>query len=185
MTKAPAATVSELEVYVAPGLSVELLGAADAGADAFSWRQVAGDPVSITGADAAAASLSAPDRVSRLVFAFKARRDGLWSAPAFKAVNVWAREGFALPVADAGPDGKTPLKASTQLDGSTSAVDPRRTITYLWEQTGGDGVTLSDSAAAKPTFTAPASANTLTFMLSVYDGVVWSAPDTVVVRVGM
>ena len=73
------------------------------------------------------------------------------------------------------------------LDGSGSSGTNGATITgYLWEQTGGTAVTLSDTSAAKPTFTSPAvEANgmLLTFRLTVTDSNGLTAFDTVDVNV--
>jgi hypothetical protein len=55
---------------------------------------------------------------------------------------------------------------SVTLNGQPS----KDTVTYLWEQTGGTTVTLSDPTNAKPTFAAPSvgpSGETLTFKLTV------------------
>ncbi|MCY3542780.1 MAG: hypothetical protein OXH22_01860 [Chloroflexi bacterium] len=74
----------------------------------------------------------------------------------------------------------------------TSSYDPDGdTLTYRWEQVFGSeraaiaerGITLSDNTAAITTFTAPSSATTLTFKLTVTDSVGSSATDTVSVHV--
>lgn len=70
------------------------------------------------------------------------------------------------------------------LDGSGSDPDNDLPFLYLWTQTAGDPVTLSDPAAAGPTFTAPDDPGMLTFTLIVTDR--WglaSAPDTLVITV--
>jgi LmbE family N-acetylglucosaminyl deacetylase len=89
------------------------------------------------------------------------------------------------PTANAGPDQQVAPSASVTLDGSASSdPDPGTTLTYQWTQTGGTAVTLSDSTAVNPTFTAPASAGTLVFSLVVSDGSLSSPPDTVTITVG-
>lgn len=71
-------------------------------------------------------------------------------------------------VADAGADVTAAAgTVGVALDGSGSTGTG--TITYAWTQTAGDPVTLSNAAAASPTFTAPATAQTLTFSLTVSD----------------
>lgn len=82
-------------------------------------------------------------------------------------------------VADAGADGAAATGAvGVALDGSGS-VAGSGALTYAWTQTAGEAVALSDPAAQSPTFTAPATAQTLTFQLEVTDDVTTSRPDTV------
>jgi LmbE family N-acetylglucosaminyl deacetylase len=86
------------------------------------------------------------------------------------------------PIADAGPDQIVAGAATGQLDGSGSIATG--TPSYRWTQTSGPAVTLSSSAAVKPTFIAPAgAATTLTFQLVVTDGQMSSQPDTVTINV--
>lgn len=73
------------------------------------------------------------------------------------------------PTANAGPDQTVNVSNSVQLDGSGSS-DPDGTIaSYSWTQISGTTVTLSSSSVAMPTFTAPSSAGTLVFGLTVTD----------------
>ena len=74
--------------------------------------------------------------------------------------------------------------STVQLDGSGSSGPSGSTLTYQWSQTGGHAqVALSSSTAVKPTFTAPANLDGLTFQLVVSDGQASSIPATVVITV--
>lgn len=55
------------------------------------------------------------------------------------------------------------------LDGSASADADGQIVSYLWTQTGGPAVDLSNATAASASFTAPAQAVTLGFTLTVTD----------------
>ena len=75
-----------------------------------------------------------------------------------------------IPVADAGVDQYVSMGELVQLNGSASTdPDDNLPLSFYWQQTGGTGVTLSDATAISPTFTAPGSAGTLTFTLTVTD----------------
>ena len=79
-----------------------------------------------------------------------------------------------IPTANAGPDQENVAEGVTvTLSGTGSDPDAGEVLTYSWMQTAGTPtVTLSDTAVASPTFTAPTGLTadtTLTFMLRVAD----------------
>ena len=90
------------------------------------------------------------------------------------------------PAADAGSGRIIPEGTPVTLDGSGSG-DPDGTIdSFLWEQTAGPAVTLSDPAAVKPEFIAPQVSGigaTLTFKLTVTDNGGLTDFDTVSISV--
>ena len=67
----------------------------------------------------------------------------------------------SAPVANAGVDQSKGNSETVTLDGSAS----ERAVSYLWTQTSGTTVTLSDTTAISPTFTMPAG--DVTFQLEV------------------
>ena len=93
---------------------------------------------------------------------------------------VDARSGAA---ASAGADREVLTGASVTLSGSGSSTRTGATLTYAWEQTGGQTVTLTGAATATPSFTAPTVRTDLVFSLVVNDGIFDSPADTVTVRV--
>ena len=87
------------------------------------------------------------------------------------------------PVAEAGTNQSVNEAVSVSLDGSASSDPDGDGLTFAWTQTAGTSVSLSDAAAAAPSFTAPTLTSntpvTLTFQLIVNDGTVDSVVDTV------
>jgi hypothetical protein len=88
------------------------------------------------------------------------------------------------PIADAGDDQTVDEGATVTLDGSGSS-DAQAIASYLWEQTAGTTVTLSDATAVNPTFTAPPVATGMvkvTFKLTVTDSGGLQGTDEVTVN---
>jgi hypothetical protein len=90
------------------------------------------------------------------------------------------------PTADAGADQTVEEGVTVTLNGSNS-TDPDGTIaSYLWTQTAGTSVTLSDSTFTQPSFTAPyvgLTGEALTFELTVQDDGGLADTDTVIINV--
>ncbi len=73
------------------------------------------------------------------------------------------------PVADAGRGGNFQANVLIALDCSGSSDPQGDALTYLWQQTDGPMVQLSDDRSCNPTFVAPDATVTITFRLQVSD----------------
>ena len=75
--------------------------------------------------------------------------------------------------ANAGTDRTVPISTAVQLDGTGSTYpgideeNGENIATYAWVQTSGTSVTLNDANTVTPTFTAPGTADTLIFRLTI------------------
>ena len=88
------------------------------------------------------------------------------------------------PAADAGLCQTVRPGTVVTLDGTGSSdPDNRDHLTYLWSQTSGMAVTLSNLTSPTPTFTAPSTNTTITFHLSVTDTASLSSTDTITITV--
>ena len=171
---------------VASGAAVTLDGTGSSDPDSgdsisYLWSQTSGTTVTLSNATAAEPTFTAPDGPAILIFELNVT-DGSLSSTDTVNVTV-AAPANRMPVADAGEDQDVASGAAVTLDGTGSSdPDSGDSISYLWNQTSGTTVTLSNATAAAPTFTAPTGPAILIFELNVTDGSL-SSTDTVNVTV--
>ena len=152
----------------------------------FAWSQIGSPAVTLSSTTAASPTFTAPAVAADTTLTFSLTvtdSGGLASTADTVTVTV---ENNTAPAADAGADRRAAQGASVTLDGSASTDADGETLTFAWSQTAGTTVTLSDVAAAKPTFTAPsslASDAVLTFSLTVTDPNGATGADTVTITV--
>ena len=162
---------------VNPSTTVNLNGTGssdDGSISAYAWTQTAGATVSLSGADTATPSFTAPASTGVLSFQLTVTDDVNITATASVSVTV-----NQPPTANAGSDQSVSVGHTVALDGSASSDGDGSISSYTWSQTAGTAVTLSGATTATPAFTAPATAATLTFQLTVTDNLGATATDTV------
>ncbi len=174
----PAQTVAETEVVTLAGSGVDPEGQALT----YTWTQTAGPTVTLSDANATAPTFTAPEGLANTTLTFQlAVSDG--TNTSYDTVTIDVNRDNDAPTAEAGPAQSVDENDLVTLAGS--GVDPEgQALTYTWTQTGGPTVTLSDTHATAPTFTAPEGLTntTLTFQLAVSDGTNTSY-DTVTISV--
>lgn len=98
------------------------------------------------------------------------------------SVTLRDDEANQAPTADAGADRNVNTRQSVSL--SATGSDPEeKPLTVAWQQTAGTSVSLQNANSLTPSFTAPASAGTLTLEVTVTDDFGVSASDTVTITV--
>ncbi|HZX96232.1 MAG TPA: DUF5666 domain-containing protein, partial [Myxococcales bacterium] len=157
----------------------------------FSWSQASGPAVTLANAATANPSFTAPAVAfgtppASLVFSLVVSDANGASAP--DTVTITVNAIVPPPIANAGPDQRVASGALVTLDGSASSDPAGLPLRFSWTQASGTPVTLSDAAAANPTFTAPSiapglPAASLTFSLVVSDANASSAPSSVTITV--
>jgi ELWxxDGT repeat protein len=151
----------------------------------YQWEQIGGPTVALSDPTAARPGFAAPS-VPRggatLTFQLTVF-DGTHTSEA-DTVDITVKNLNQAPVADAGDDQTVQEGSPVTLHGGESFDPDSDPLTYQWAQTAGPDVSLSDPAAAEPTFTAPlvgAAGETLAFALTVSDGFAVSTDEVVVV----
>jgi K319L-like, PKD domain len=159
----------------------------DDGIASYFWTRTSGNFVRIIDRNSIQASFIAPDvgpDGTSITFELTVTDDnGLQNTDTCIVNVVWINEP---PAASAGSDQSVNEGVTVFLDGSGSSDEDIDTLSYLWSQTSGRSVTLSDSNAAAPTFvTQPvdAAGEVLTFQLTVTDAQGLESSDDVSVTI--
>jgi hypothetical protein len=158
---------------VQQGQQVTLDGSASINADSFAWTQTSGPSVTLTDADKAVATFTAPADEATLGFELTV------SGPAGSSTDdvLVDVQAVTAPVADAGPDQTGVLVDDTVLlDGSESSG----AASFAWTQESGTAVTLTNADTSRASFTMPATAAPLEFKVTV-TGPGGSATDEVTI----
>ncbi|MGC4119329.1 MAG: PKD domain-containing protein [Myxococcales bacterium] len=147
----------------------------------YAWTQTLGTPVTLTAADTAKPTVTAPSVFAAIVLEFELTvSDG-------RGLNATDRVRIDIantlnepPTADAGPDATRCEQAAVTLAGR--GTDPNGdALSFAWTQLSGPPVTLSDATTATTAFAAPAvtASTVLEFELTVDDGKGGIAKDQV------
>ncbi len=154
----------------------------DGSIDSFNWTQTAGTAVSVSGANTATPSFTAPSVISDTVLVFSLvvtdnNGDTDTASVSITVANVL--------VVDAGTDQQMTEGDIVQLNGLNSLGVNGSIVNYLWTQTEGPTVILDDSGSATPSFIAPAvdATTLLVFKLTVSDSNGLQDYDTTFVNV--
>ena len=174
------------------GTTVELDGSASSDSDgsiaSYSWQQVdsSGYTAALIDADSATPSFTAPEVAADASLSFQLTVTDDRGKTSAATVTVIALDNTA-PQANAGVDQDIYEGQSATLDASASsdADGDNDIITYLWQQTAGPEVSITNADSEVASFTAPAvEADTnLSFELTVTDAANVSATDSVIITI--
>jgi hypothetical protein len=151
----------------------------------YLWEQIGGPTVVLSDATAAQPGFTAPsvpNGGATLTFRLTVDDGAHTSEP--DTVNITVTNVNQVPVTDAGDDQTVQEGSLVTLLGGDSFDPDSEPLTYEWTQTVGPAVSLSDPAAAAPTFTAPPvdpAGETLVFALTASDAVAQSTDEVLVV----
>lgn len=157
----------------------------------YGWVQTSGTAVTLSSSSAVSPTFSTPtlaigDPDAILVFELTVSEDTQDEDTDTVQITVQAPANTP-PVANAGLDQSVNSAESVTLSGSGTDADAHP-FSFQWTQVSGTTVTLSNTAVASPTFTAPTLAvgspsEDLVFQLVLNDGFDDSDPDQVTITV--
>tara|TARA_B110000027_G_scaffold32844_1_gene36490 strand:+ start:219 stop:2432 length:2214 start_codon:yes stop_codon:yes gene_type:complete len=140
---------------------------ADGSIASYSWTQTSGTTVTLSGADTASATFTSPATAGALQFRLTVTDNQGATTSSFVSIDVSLPPNNA-PLANAGDDQSTAILSTVTLAGSGTDADGT-VVSYSWQQTSGETVTLINGSSATATFTAPNNEATLVFGLTVTD----------------
>jgi hypothetical protein len=159
----------------------------DDGIESYRWKQIAGPLVTLSNPLTSKPTFFTPNvGPSGETLTFELTVIDVGSLKDIDTTTVNVTGDNDPPVADAGPNQAVDEGKKVVLDGSNSTDPEGGELLYLWSQVAGPSVTLSNTQAAKPTFTAPdvgPGGASLTFRLTVSDNEGLKDTDTTVVNV--
>lgn len=152
----------------------------------YAWTQTGGTAVTLSNANIAAPTFTAPAAPTTLTFQLIVKdNEGLDSAPASVNVNVQAN---VAPSVSGSAQPSQPFEGATVALNGTANDANNDPLTFQWVQLSGpQTITITNSTAINATFTAPAvgpAGEVYTFQLTASDGLAStpSAPVTVTVK---
>jgi serine protease len=150
----------------------------------YRWTQLGGDRATIINDGSPVASFVAPDRAQFLVFQCTVTDNNGFTDSDVVVADVFFN---AFPLANAGNDRIVRPNSTVAID-ATRSIDADGTIaSYRWQVgpcmtiAGPCQVTLSDTASATPSFTAPGVSGFVHLQLSVTDNIGATAQDSLTI----
>lgn len=155
-------------------VSLDGRGSSDPDGDGFTyaWTQISGPATQIvSGSTTATPVYRQPSSAGTVVYRLTVTDpDGLTSTDTMSV--IWNANSAPVTNTPAQQPAMNVVPGSTfRLRAGDVTTTSGNSVTYMWRQTGGPSVTLSDSTAANPTFTVPNQDGTLTFELVLDDGI--------------
>ncbi|KGJ89269.1 hypothetical protein ND16A_2162 [Thalassotalea sp. ND16A] len=131
--------------------------------------------------DVASDNLAESDEVF-FIRLFDPQNGATLTSPSLATITIAATEGENAPTVDAGNNKTAQAGTRVNLTATASDID-NDDLTYLWQQTAGETITINNPEQLNANFTAPQVNDILTFSFTATDATGLSASDTVSVEI--
>lgn len=173
-----------VDITVDTGVAVSLNagGSSDPNGDpiAFAWVETTGTGITISDANTATPSFTAPSTPTTVTLRLTVTDNGgALSVDTVDITVINPSGGNSAPSANAGPDQSVNTGNNVVINGASGSDPNGDPITFAWTEISASGVTLNNADTVAPSFTAPATATTVTLRLTVSDDKGASGTDTV------
>ncbi|OUS32027.1 hypothetical protein A9Q98_02375 [Thalassotalea sp. 42_200_T64] len=146
----------------------------------LSWENLDSTDKTIT-IDVANDDLAEPSEVF-FIRLFNPKHGATLTSPNLVTITIAATDGANTPIVDAGTNKMAVAGSTVNLIATASDID-NDDLTYLWQQTAGETITINNPEQLNANFTAPQANDILTFSFTATDATGLSASDTVSVEV--
>jgi len=138
----------------------------------YLWTQISGPTINIENPDSVFAQFIAPEEGTVDVQLEVVDNEGKSGKDSIRFVVNQP------PISEAGADQGVGYSEVVLLDGSESTDENGEISSFLWEQIGGETVSVFSADQEVATFYSPANSASLSFVLTVFDGLGLSNKDT-------
>jgi hypothetical protein len=145
----------------------------------YQWAQISGPTVALSNATDPQLEFNAP---AAGTFTFSLVVSDGQASSVLDTVTIIVKTADNRPVAMAGNDSTLQIGDKVVLNGAASYDSDGDTLSYKWIQVSGPAVNLSNPDSATPDFIAAIEGN-YQFDLTVFDGILWSVTDSVVITI--
>ena len=153
----------------------------------YLWTQTSGISVAMNFNTIATPSFTSPEispQTSEQLHFKLVVNDGEFDSIASNVIiTISSTNQNQAPTAHAGEDQSALGNDTVTLDGSQSSDPEGDILSYHWQQTRGETLTLNDDQITNPSFNAPEAGGTFTFELIVNDGQINSVNDEVSINI--
>lgn len=149
----------------------------------YLWSQTGGPTLSLNDTSVAFPSFVAPNENATYIFSLIVSDQSSSSEADSVSISVNAIQTNQAPIAFAGTDQQVNGNDLVVLNGDSSSDPEGSPLSFTWQQISGPNINLTSANQAQASFIAPEAGGDIELGLTVNDGEVDSASDTILISV--